>query len=77
MICGRAKHVYEIDPCKFLTVLACFFQQQLRLQLQSRGQFKTFKLQKASQKYDAERKMALRPTINLYEIDPWLCFVIW
>ena len=28
--------------------------------------------EKASQKFGAEHKMALRPTFSLYEIDPWL-----
>ena len=31
----------------------------------------TFTLKKASQKVGVERKMAQRPTFNLYEVDPW------
>ena len=31
---------------------------------------KLLRLKKASQKFDAERKMALRPILILYEIDP-------
>ena len=31
----------------------------------------TFMPKKASQKFGAERKMALRPTFSLFEIDPW------
>ena len=33
-----------------------------------------FTPKKASQKLGAERKMALRPTFSLYEIDPWPAF---